>query len=211
MALPQHLQTELLKIITLLKKHDTQRIFWEPVNAQALGIPTYYTIVTNPMDFTKIEKKLKQHVYLSVDEVAADVNQIWKNSEIFNGAQHDITLIAKELVSIFQKKFSLLKNSTSSSNSGSRKSLGQKSSFKYNELDYEKEYSLEEKRKICQFINNLGPNDMASVVHIIHANQPGLFFDTDNNLENVEIRIDEFNQMTLKDFEGLMNEHGMYL
>lgn len=53
-------------MIANLMKHPKAWIFNEPVDAEKLGIADYHDIITTPMDFGSIEKKLKHHEYLNM-------------------------------------------------------------------------------------------------------------------------------------------------
>lgn len=99
----QKTQEELLRIIAFVKKKDDGRVFCDPVDVVALGLHDYHTIVLNPMDLSTVEvrsniasfclmlqKKLRAKSYQTMDAFVADVAQIWKNSELFNGATHSV-------------------------------------------------------------------------------------------------------------------------
>ena len=43
------------KIINLLWKHKDAELFWKPVDPIDLGIPDYFDIIKNPMDFSTIK------------------------------------------------------------------------------------------------------------------------------------------------------------
>ena len=38
-------------------------LFLYPVNPIKLGIPDYFTIISNPMDLSTVDKKLRQGIY----------------------------------------------------------------------------------------------------------------------------------------------------
>lgn len=55
MSLPQKVQEELLRIITIVKKKDIDRIFHEPVDVVKFGLTNYHDVVKFPMDLGTVE------------------------------------------------------------------------------------------------------------------------------------------------------------
>lgn len=73
-----------------------------PVDPIALNVPTYYQIITHPMDLSTIEHKLlasgpkpkgkaDKGKYMVKDEVIRDFRYVWENSARFNGEGHAVT------------------------------------------------------------------------------------------------------------------------
>ena len=58
--------------------------FYEPVNAEKLGVPDYYNIIKNPMDLTTIYHKLENEAYGSAEEFEADIRLMFDNCCKFN-------------------------------------------------------------------------------------------------------------------------------
>ena len=94
----------LQKIVTNVKRGQHAPAFKEPVNPVALGIPTYFDVVKNPMDLSTMESKAKNGEYHTVNEFIADFDQIVLNCEMFNGLSHEITRHAHELGKSFEKQ-----------------------------------------------------------------------------------------------------------
>ncbi|EJU03785.1 hypothetical protein DACRYDRAFT_64824, partial [Dacryopinax primogenitus] len=61
---------------------DKMKYFHEPVDRA--DVPDYYLIVKNPMDWTRIEEKIKDHEYMNVDEFGDDVNLVVDNAMLYN-------------------------------------------------------------------------------------------------------------------------------
>jgi len=61
-----HWERAARRMMTGIMKHPKAFIFNEEVDPVKLNIPDYFNIITNPMDFGTIEKKLKAHEYLSM-------------------------------------------------------------------------------------------------------------------------------------------------
>ena len=51
------------RMITTLQRDQRTYIFTNPVDYVALNIPDYPNVVKNPMDFSTIKTKLKEHKY----------------------------------------------------------------------------------------------------------------------------------------------------
>ena len=64
---------EALPILASLEKDPNCYFFLDPVDPDALGIPIYFDIIKNPMDFSTIKKKLSECEYDSFKDFAADL------------------------------------------------------------------------------------------------------------------------------------------
>jgi len=96
---------ECLKLIKELRQHPFALVFNEPVDPVKLGIPTYFDVVTDPMDLGTIEKNIVAGDYMEPEEVAEDVRLIWKNAHLFNPPGHEILKMADTLGSFFNRKY----------------------------------------------------------------------------------------------------------
>ena len=103
-AMPSHQQKYCISMLRSLKKLKDGGPFSKPVDAIKLNIPSYYTIITNPMDMSKIESKLLNNEYKSVEEFEADFRLIIQNCVTFNGETNPITAMARNLESTFEKQ-----------------------------------------------------------------------------------------------------------
>ena len=83
----KHLQ----KAIANIKRNQAAKLFLVPVDAEALNIPTYYNVVTQPMDLKTIEDKLRADGYPTTDALRSDFDQIVQNTKLFNGEIHPVT------------------------------------------------------------------------------------------------------------------------
>jgi bromodomain-containing factor 1 len=93
----------LLERVRNTKKIKVASAFKEPVNPEALGIPTYPDLVKNPMDLSTMETKLKEGQYTVVREFMEDLDQIVTNSVIFNGKEHLVTQAGYNMRAYFLK------------------------------------------------------------------------------------------------------------
>lgn len=98
---------------TLRKQKDAYP-FNQPVDPVALKIPHYLNVITRPMDFGTIDKKLaasspakkpelatvasaNEPRYYSVLEFFADLKLVFENCYLFNGPDHMVSQCAKKL------------------------------------------------------------------------------------------------------------------
>jgi hypothetical protein len=56
-----------------------------------------------------VQSNLKDEVYADANEFAADVRQVWANCVKYNGPDHQITQLAKQLSDIFERKLGELR------------------------------------------------------------------------------------------------------
>lgn len=73
------------EVLDRLKKKDHYNIFLKPVNADQVA--GYRETVKSPMDFSTMGKKLKAANYKSLGEFRRDLDLIWSNCLLFNGAE----------------------------------------------------------------------------------------------------------------------------
>jgi hypothetical protein len=66
--------------------------------------PRYFEFIERPMDLKAIKNNLKSLKYHSKESFMRDVVQIHSNCEIYNGADHVYTTIARELVRTAEAK-----------------------------------------------------------------------------------------------------------
>lgn len=97
---------EVIKELTSNKNWVQNQWFMEPVDPVALNIPTYHSIVKQPMDLGTMRDKLERGEYEAAKDFKTDFGLIVKNCVKFNGEEHTVTVAAKELEKIFEKKWS---------------------------------------------------------------------------------------------------------
>ncbi|KAJ2701697.1 hypothetical protein H4218_001297 [Coemansia sp. IMI 209128] len=71
-------------VLGKLKRDETCWPFLKPVDPVALGVPTYFDLVKNPMDMSTIQKKLAKKSYALVAEFVADIQLIIDDCFLFN-------------------------------------------------------------------------------------------------------------------------------
>ena len=98
----------MLRVIGNIKRTKDAGSFLVPVDPVALSIPSYPTIVANPMDLGTLEQKFKDHQYPSIAAFVADFNLIVQNCETFNGLAHAVTHSAHKMKASFDKQMERL-------------------------------------------------------------------------------------------------------
>ncbi|KAL3046850.1 hypothetical protein OYC64_021134 [Pagothenia borchgrevinki] len=93
-------------VIKALWKHNFSWPFRQPVDAVALGLPDYYTIITKPMDLTTIEKRLENKYYCGALDCVQDFNNMFTNCYMYNRPGDDIVFMAQTLEKLFLLKLS---------------------------------------------------------------------------------------------------------
>ncbi|KZP32310.1 hypothetical protein FIBSPDRAFT_882662 [Athelia psychrophila] len=99
-----------------LKKSKDAGPFLRPVDAVALNIPHYITIIKTPMDFSTVERKLASSNpskpdtnrnnprYTNAEDFVTDVRLIFNNCLTFNGPDHPVAAMGKRVEDIFDKQ-----------------------------------------------------------------------------------------------------------
>lgn len=93
-------------VLRQLRRNRDARPFNQPVDPVKLNIPSYPTIITHPMDLGTIDKKLSSKQYETVEEFSKDVELVFTNCFTFNGEESPISMMAKNLKTIFDKQMS---------------------------------------------------------------------------------------------------------
>lgn len=97
---------EVLKEVMHSKNWQQNQWFTTPVDPVALNIPTYHSIIKQPMDLGTMNEKLQRGEYESAKDFKSDFNLIVKNCVKFNGEPHPVTDAVKQLEALFEKKWS---------------------------------------------------------------------------------------------------------
>ena len=67
------------------------------MDASALGLHDYHTIISKPMDLGTVKNKMDSRNYVDAEEFHEDVVQIFKNCYIYNPDTHDVVAMARKL------------------------------------------------------------------------------------------------------------------
>ncbi|KAL3797031.1 hypothetical protein ACHAWO_006667 [Cyclotella atomus] len=92
-------------ILKDLMARDTQSIFAIPVDPIALGIPTYFDIITEPMDLGTIQSQLDSGDLDSPDEFIRLVRLVFENAIKFNTMPNSfVAITARSLLQFFNSR-----------------------------------------------------------------------------------------------------------
>uniref|UniRef100_A0A1J3H705 Bromodomain and PHD finger-containing protein 3 n=1 Tax=Noccaea caerulescens TaxID=107243 RepID=A0A1J3H705_NOCCA len=97
----------LLFIVDRLQKKDTYGVYSDPVDPEEL--PDYHDIITNPMDFSTLRKKLESGAYTSLEQFEQDVFLICTNAMEYNSADTVYFRQARAMLEIAKKDFENLR------------------------------------------------------------------------------------------------------
>ena len=78
-------------------------MFATPVDPERDNCPTYTKVIEHPMDFGTVRKKLESNRYKTIEQWKDDVELIFENSYKFNTRQSLISMLAKQLQTIFHE------------------------------------------------------------------------------------------------------------
>lgn len=77
-------------------------IFNTPVDPVKLDLPTYFTKIKNPMDLGTVRSKIIMGEYDSLLACYDDIRLVFNNAVVFNGSEHYIGKVAKEILKEFE-------------------------------------------------------------------------------------------------------------
>ncbi|KAI6250276.1 Bromodomain-containing factor [Erysiphe necator] len=98
---------EITKILRNISRTNAGKNFRQPVAVLWPSIAENYAAkISNPMDLSTIEKKLKEEAYTTMNDLKADVHLIYNNSVIFNSAENQVSKFAMETRNTLFSKFS---------------------------------------------------------------------------------------------------------
>ncbi|CAO2186173.1 unnamed protein product [Urochloa humidicola] len=92
-------------LLSRLMKHKHSWVFNKPVDASALGLHDYHTIITKPMDLGTVKSKLAAGQYKSPREFAGDVRLTFQNAMTYNPKGQDVHFMAEQLLNMFEEKW----------------------------------------------------------------------------------------------------------
>ena len=95
-------QSAAMQVLASVMDSDlAQTYFNDPVDADALGIPEYNDVVTNPMELSTVKAKLARGEYESPHDVVKDVSLVWSNCHLFNTPGSDVSIACHAVESTF--------------------------------------------------------------------------------------------------------------
>lgn len=98
------------KLTKELMKQKEAGPFVVPVDPYSLNLPTYWAVITEPVDLGTVQSKLNGGAYSSLDDYAADVRRIFQNCYRFNGIDAPVSVMARHVEPVFESKISKAPN-----------------------------------------------------------------------------------------------------
>jgi len=95
-------------LLRIVREKDVERgaFFSEPVDPVALGIPTYFQIIKEPMDLRTLHRKMEANEVKSPEEFARLCRLIFENAVMFNvDPTHSVHQAARNLLILFNQKY----------------------------------------------------------------------------------------------------------
>ncbi|KAL4280524.1 hypothetical protein GQ457_03G036070 [Hibiscus cannabinus] len=103
-------------LLKALMKHPAGWVFNQPVDPMALGIPDYFSIIKNPMDFSTIKSKLAKNIYIVTDEFVADIRLTFANAMLYNPPSNNVHKMAEEMEDFFEARWKSLEEKCNEEN-----------------------------------------------------------------------------------------------
>lgn len=95
-------------LLEKLMKHKHGWVFNAPVDAKALGLLDYFTIIKHPMDLGTVKSRLNKNWYKSPKEFAEDVRLTFHNAMTYNPKGQDVNTMADLLLQMFEEKWAVI-------------------------------------------------------------------------------------------------------
>ncbi|XP_008783914.1 transcription factor GTE4 isoform X2 [Phoenix dactylifera] len=92
-------------LLSKLMKHKHGWVFNSPVDAKALGLHDYFSIIKRPMDLGTVKSRLSKNWYKSPREFAEDVRLTFRNAMTYNPEGQDVHIMAKQISQIFEERW----------------------------------------------------------------------------------------------------------
>lgn len=95
-------------LLRIIREKDVERgaFFSEPVDPVALGIPTYFQVIKEPMDLRTLHRKMEANEVKSPEEFARLCRLIFENAVMFNvDPTHSVHQAARNLLILFNQKY----------------------------------------------------------------------------------------------------------
>mmetsp|Transcript_23022 Transcript_23022/g.54394 ORF Transcript_23022/g.54394 Transcript_23022/m.54394 type:complete len:1379 (+) Transcript_23022:433-4569(+) len=95
-------------LLRIIREKDVERgaFFSEPVDPVALGIPTYFQVIKEPMDLRTLHRKMEANEVKSPEEFARLCRLVFENAVMFNvDPTHSVHQAARNLLILFNQKY----------------------------------------------------------------------------------------------------------
>lgn len=106
----EHVQRLVRPVLHRLMVHPkNNEMFNQPVDPDALGIPTYFDVVEEPMDLGTVKGRLQRGGYQHLDDCVAEISLVFDNATLFNPPGHVVHEVAVILRNDFNAELAVLK------------------------------------------------------------------------------------------------------
>ena len=148
--------------------------------------------------FSSWQTKLLSGKYANADKFAADVRLVWKNAMSYNQEGSDIYAAAAALSKTFEKRFSKVKRTSSSSAGagGNKRKRADKGDTR--------EVTRQDRLKFSQLVNQLTSDQLGRMVGIIQRNSPEAL--NEDGDEELEIEINAISPATLLELNAFAQD-----
>ena len=96
------------RLLATLWRTNSAQIFHNPVDPDRLGIPDYFEVVKDPIDFGTIKQRLNYSQYMGMQEVIEDIQRCFDNCILYNGEDSTAGLRCLTVNAEFRKLYSQL-------------------------------------------------------------------------------------------------------
>jgi hypothetical protein len=110
MSLSDARTRECLAVMEELLSYRISSMFSQPVDPDRDQCPTYFEVVSRPMDLGTVCNKLRNHEYESISVWQQDVHQVWDNAILFNGRNSMVAMLARQMQMVFRKLTEFITN-----------------------------------------------------------------------------------------------------
>lgn len=177
----------ILKELLHKKNYEVAYYFYDPVDAEALGLKDYHDIIKQPMDLSTIRKKMEAREYRKPEQFEADVRLMLRNSFKYNPADHDVNRCARKLLEIFEQKYAMLPEGSDDSASSDASNVPSSAS----ESDYGPDSESESLINIVKTLQNSSKkisDDLNKLTEQIRAFSARIRHGKKKNRKNVKIQ-----------------------
>lgn len=211
-SLTEEEYTKCLETLNEVVKAKHRKINWpflEPVDGSL--VPSYYTLITRPMDLSTMRTKLVSHKYSTVDDFLNDFDIMISNCYTFNAEGTEVyncaTKLSAQFKQIFEQKRKKQAEDPSARIAVLRGLIAQyeaeirKLERKTGETPTD--FGYEEKLKLKKRIDSLPPHKLKDIVAYIQQNVPHA---VTTELDEIEVNLDTLDQHALTRLSDIARE-----
>lgn len=106
-------------LVKQLKKMKAAVPFLSPVDYMSLGVPHYPEVISEPSDLGTVDRKVQKTIkaeeggYINFNDWVTDIRRIFRNTEWFNGVEHPVSKMGRQVEESFDKQLKKMPPSVS--------------------------------------------------------------------------------------------------